>query len=103
MTITTQISDDGSTISYDDFGNVVGVTDNQGNPVQSAGAAGSPIVQQFANLFTYGIRSIINAKYPAGPGTPAPAAATAAQASQNTVQLALLAGAVFLAYRLLAK
>lgn len=58
-----QVFDDGSTVQTDDVsGVVVSVTDKNGVP-QPVAQGGGAIVQQFAQLFNYGVRSVLDAKY----------------------------------------
>jgi hypothetical protein len=70
------IFDDGSTLTFDSAGNVVSHTDAAGNGVAVPPAGGSPIVQQFADLFQYGIRAAIDSRLTGAqaatraPGTP---------------------------------
>lgn len=99
----TQTFDDGSTLTYDDAGNVVAATDNTGGAYYVPGANGSAIVQQFANLFQYGIQGVLNrlggatssaAQQAAG----APRTQPAGQAMGGVLVLAL---AGFLAYQAL--
>lgn len=93
-----QIGDDGSTLTTDAYGNVVDVTDNQGNKVAPAGAAG--LIAQVEQLINYGVRSVIDTRYRNA------AAAQAAAAAPPPLQLGpivLLAGAALVAYVVLAK
>ena len=98
----TIIGDDGSTITYDDAGNVAAVTDNQGNPVAVAGATGSNVVQQFTNLLNYWANAAINSKYGPQPGTVGSPASTSGQLNQ-LMPLIIFGGLALFAYKTLAK
>ena len=103
MTTGTQIFDDGSTLVYDDAGQLVSYTSSQGVPQPVPGPSGSAIVQQFTDLFNYGVRSVIDAQYRRSAAAPPPGA-PAAQAFSLTPQtknLLLLGVAGLLAYKLL--
>jgi hypothetical protein len=95
------IYDDGSTLTQDAAGNVTSLTDNQGNSVPVAGAAGSSLVQQVANLLTYGVRSAIDSRYQTQAAVNARTLAT--PAPMQTGSLLLLAGLAFVAYKALSK
>ena len=89
-----QIFDDGSTLTFDNAGYVISATTSDGDPLAMPGPAGSGVVQQFANLFNYGIRSAIDARFrpsaQAAPGT-AQAAAVPSAATLRTVLLVAVA------------
>lgn len=98
-----QVFDDGSTITFDDDNNVVSVTDNSGAAVPVPPPGGSPIVQQFAQLFNGVVRSAA-AQVVAGL-TPKTAAAGAPQTSSawspaKIQGLLLVAGGLFLVSKL---
>ncbi len=57
------IFDDGSTITFGNNGEVVSVTSAAGDPVSYPGPQGSGIVQQFSDLFNYGIRAAIDSRF----------------------------------------
>ena len=98
------IFDDGSTLTYDAAGNVVSHTDASGTAVAVPPAEGSPIVQQFSNLFNYGIRAAID-KYvspgaSAAPGTVQAQTVVAQQQAQTKLLLVLAVGG-FILFKLL--
>lgn len=105
-----QIFDDGSSITTDDnTGQITGVTARDGTPQPVPPVNGTPIVQQFADLFNYGVRAVINASTrapgaspaaSAGPGAPA---ASAVASSASVTRLILLAAAAAFGYKLLVK
>lgn len=98
------IFDDGTTITQDDGGNVVGATDQNGRAVEVAGREGSSIVQQFADLFNYGARSAIDANFKGTKGTPANVAlvqATPAAQLQRLMPLLILVAVGAVAFKLL--
>ena len=93
-----QIFDDGSSLTLDDAGNVLGGVDMNGIPF--APAAPSPIVQQFSDLFNYGVTAgIAKIKAQIGPIAPAPVA-PAAKRDRQLINLALLGAGAFLIYKL---
>lgn len=90
-----QTFDDGSTLETDAYGSVIGGVDISGRPYNATGGA-SPVLQQFANLFAYGVKSIIDANYRA-PVVAQQNAQTAQAANSQLIMLALLGvGAFFL-------
>jgi hypothetical protein len=94
---TTQIFDDGSSVTYDDAGNVISVVNSAGVAQYAPPTDGSAIVQQFASLFTKGIQAVANSvaiklqgslSGAAAPGTPA------SQAKPNYTPLLLIGGGI---------
>lgn len=89
--------DDGTMVFRDGSGSIVYALDSVGNPISAANAAVSGIASQFASLLNYGIRAKIDAAFAPKAAAPAPAAGA------NAGSLILIAGAAFVAYKLLAK
>ena len=89
---TTQIFDDGSSVTIDATGNLTAVTDQAGNAVAVPPPAGSPVVQQFMDLFNYGARSVLDAslRKTAGPAAAAGAPATGFALTPATKNLLVL-------------
>lgn len=58
------IFDDGSSLTTDSSGVVTSVTDSSGTGIPVASAGGG-IAQQFSNMVTYGVQSLINHALPA--------------------------------------
>jgi len=58
-----QVFDDGSSLWIDGDGNILGAVNNLGIPQSMPGPNGSPIVQQFAELFNYGVRGFLDSKF----------------------------------------
>lgn len=98
----TQIFDDGSVLTYDELDRVVSGVDSGGAPLYVPPAEGSPIVQQFTNLFNYGVRAVYDLAASKNRQA-ATAGAPRLQASplQRYVPIALLIGGGLLAYKLL--
>lgn len=95
--------DDGSTLTVDGSGAVLGATDINGNPVAPPPAEGSTLVQHAAALFNYGIRAAIDARFRQQPMQAAPAASVPSL-SQNLarfVPILLIAGIAIVAYKAL--
>lgn len=92
--------DDGTMVFRDTAGSIVYALDAVGNPISAASAAVSGIAQQFASLLNYGIRAKIDAAY-----APAPVAQAAGVAGlpANLGSLILIAGAAFVAYKVISE
>jgi len=97
------IYDDGSTLTTDDNGVTTSATDSSGAAVAVAPAAGG-LFQDFMNMTTYGVRSLIDARLGPAPAArigvqPAltPAAQVTSFLSSPAVKIGLLGlGAFFL-------
>ena len=97
-----RVFDDGAVYWYDREGNVSYAQDASGAAMQSFGAAGSGIVQQFVSLFDYGVRAAIENKFPKSPTVQRKGAAPALGES-NLNGLLILGAIAFFAVKLLAK
>lgn len=100
----TQIFDDGSTLTYDDVSGLpISGVDSSGAPIYVPPPAGSPIVQQFANLFNYGVRAVYDLAIRKDQVQAAGAPRLQPSPLQRYVPVLLVAGAGVLIYSLLAR
>jgi hypothetical protein len=84
-----QIFDDGSILTYDNDGNVISAVSSDGQALAVPGPQGSGVVQQFANLFNYGVRAAIDTRLRA-PQPQAPAPGDAAVTSDARLKMLLV-------------
>lgn len=108
--MTTQVYDDGSSVTYDDAsGAVTAVINSAGQSQYVPPADGSGAMQQFAALFNQGVQAVTSTvstrlqgslgPKSTPPGTPQPVGALGAY--QKYLPLALIAGGVLLAVKYL--
>lgn len=99
----TSVYDDGSSVTVDQLGNIVSITDSEGRAQSVPGPSGSGVVQQFYELFNYGARAAID-RAARGQGAAQAAAQPAPVTQPNLARympLVLLAAAVFVGFKLL--
>lgn len=97
-----QVFDDGSTVTTDDSGNVIAVTNSVGDAQYVPPSGGSAIVQQFSALFNRGIQAVadtVSVKLASAGGKPAAAPGTPQSGAKSNYTPLLLLGAGFLLLR----
>lgn len=103
------VYDDGTRLSQDAAGSVIGFTDNTGATYAGPGAGGSYVVQQALGLLSFGARAYIDSDIARRNAQTANtqaltaaqiAAANARAATSNLMPLLLLAAGAFVLYKL---